>query len=305
MPVNPFAQPDFWFVAIRVALVLLAGFLAVVAAQRGVRPGSTLVARVRSWAIIAPFFVVSLFAGGFFVFLLAAFVALQAAAEYGRLVGLKRRYAWLLVIGSLTGLLVAALAARYLLFLPLGFFAVLTLVPILSGEVRGAHRQVTDTLFGYVYIALPMAYLVFIKGAEPWGLQFLLIVGLAVALSDVAAFVVGSAFKGPKLAPRVSPNKTWAGLAGNFVGAAAGVAILAGLAPDEWTVAGVIALIGVVAIGAVWGDLAESVIKRDFEVKDAGNLIPGFGGMLDRVDSFLFAMPLAYYGLVVANHFAA
>lgn len=302
MPNNPFAHPQFGHVALRVAIVLLVGLAGVALKERGLRPDSTLFLRVRSWAVIAPVFVLALFTGGFFVFLLAAFVALQGSAEYGRMVGLQRRYGWLLVIWSLVGLLVAALARRYFLFLPIGFFFLLTLVPILTGVVEDAHDQVADALYGYLYVGLPMAYLVFIKAAEEWGLQFLLVVGLAVALSDVCAYVVGSTLKGPKLAPKVSPGKTWSGTLGNLLGAALGVGLLAGILPGDWTAPGVAVLVVVLAVGAVWGDLAESFVKRDVAVKDAGTLLPGFGGILDRVDSLLFAMPLGYYALLVANN---
>lgn len=307
MPHNPFTQPDVWYVASRVLGVLAVGlFVVVIAQRRHLRelPRSTLFLRVRSWAVIAPIFLLAMFVGGFLVFLLAAFVALQGAAEYGRIVGLRRRYAWFLCGWILVGLLVAAFSRRYFLFLPLGFFFVLTLGPIVSGEVQDAHRQVATALYGYVYIGLPMAYLVFIKAAETWGRDFLLIVALAVALSDVFAFVVGSALRGPKLAPRVSPGKTWSGTIGNVVGAAVGVAVLGRIIPDAWPVAGVVTLVVVVAVASVWGDLAESFLKRDFALKDAGSLVPGFGGILDRVDSLLFAMPLGYYGLLVANHLA-
>ncbi len=304
---NPLDHPDFWYVATRVAAVLVLGLVAVVLKERrrlGTLSQATLFLRVRSWAVIAPIFALSLFVGGFFVFLLAAFIALQAASEYGRLVGLRRKYAWFLVAWAIVGLLVAALARPYFLFLPLGFFFLLTLAPILTGDVEDAHDQVGDALYGYLYVGLPMAYLVYIKAAEDWGLEFLLLVGLAVALSDVCAFVVGSALRGPKLAPAVSPGKTWSGTLGNLLGAALGFVVLWRIVPEEWSLAGTVTLIVVLAVTSVWGDLAESFLKRDFAVKDAGTMIPGFGGILDRVDSLLFAMPLGYYGLLVADRLA-
>lgn len=74
--------------------------------------------------------------------------------------------------------------------------------------------------------------------------------------------------------------------------------------PEQWTGAGLVAMTLVIAIGAVWGDLTESFVKRDFAVKDAGTLLPGFGGILDRIDSFLLALPLAYYALLAADNLA-
>lgn len=307
MPGNPLADPLFLPVAWRITGVLLAGMVGVALAERtswSQLRRSTLFLRVRSWAVIAPVFVFALFTGGVVVFALAAFIAVQGIREYAEVTGLERRYTAVLVTWSIVGLLIAALARRYFLFLPLGFFFLVTLVPILSGRVRAAHRQVSGALMGYLYVGLPMAYLVFIKAVEVWGLRFLLLVGLAVALSDVGAFVVGSALKGPKLAPTVSPNKTWSGAVGNVTGATLGIAILAVLIPDTWTALGVVVLTVTIAVGAVWGDLVESFVKRDFAVKDAGTMLPGFGGMLDRVDSLLLALPLGYYALLAANNLA-
>jgi phosphatidate cytidylyltransferase len=142
---------------------------------------------------------------------------------------------------------VAALARRWFLFLPLGLFLVTCLAPILTGQTGGAYRQVSGAIFGYLYIGLPMAYLVLVKGAEDWGLEFLL--------------AVGSLFKGPKLAPAVSPDETWRGAADNLVGAALGVAIL-WVAPRPVDRAGIATLIVAVAVGAILGDLIEAFVKR-------------------------------------------
>ncbi|TMD97059.1 MAG: hypothetical protein E6I76_06545 [Chloroflexi bacterium] len=135
----------------------------------------------------------------------------------------------------------------------------------------------------------------------PGSIAVLLVVGVCVALSDVCAFCVGTLVGGPRLAPRVSPNKTVAGAAGNVLGAYLGLAIMAGIAPPEWPVAITLALPVVIAVASIWGDLLESLVKRAFAVKDAGTLVPGFGGILDRIDSLLLAMPLAYLALRLAG----
>jgi phosphatidate cytidylyltransferase len=304
VPRNPFADPLFVPVLIRVAVLLVLGLAAVLVAERKplrVLRRSTLFLRLRTWLWIIPLFLLTLFTGGIVLFVLAVFVTLQAVSEYVRLVGISRRYALLLMLWSVIGLLVAAEARDFFLFLPFGFFVVLTLVPILSGQVEGAARQVAATLFGYVYIGLPMAYLALVKTGEPWGLEFLLVVAVAVGLSDVTAFALGSAVRTPKLATGVSGGKTWSATLGNLAGAVIGIALMAVAFPPEWSLTGVVALAVATGVGSVWGDLTGGFLKRDFAVKDAGSLAFGFGGLLERVDSLLFAAPLGYYALVLAD----
>ena len=129
------------------------------------------------------------------------------------------------------------------------------------------------------------------------GAGMLLVIGLAVALSDVGAFTVGRTLGRHRLAPRLSPNKTWEGLGGNVLGALAGVAAMMYAWPPGvgWPLALVIAAL--IGLGAAWGDLVESAIKREFSAKDAGAWLPGFGGLLDRIDSFIIVVPLVYYAM--------
>jgi phosphatidate cytidylyltransferase len=308
VPRNPFADPAFLPTLGIVALLLVAGIAAVVLAER--RPlrvlrRSTLFVRMRTWLWIAPLFVVCMFAGGFVLFLPAVFVTLQAISEYVRLVGLSRRYALLLMVFSLVGLVVAALARDFFVVLPFGFFIVLTLIPVASGQVEGAARQVAATLFGYVYVGLPMAFLAWVKTGQPWGTQFLLLVAAGVGLSDVTAFAAGIAVRSPRLPARAGGGKTWSATAGNLLGAAAGVAALAVVVADGWNGVQLAALAVATGLGSVWGDLTGAFLKRDFAVKDTGSLLFGFGGLLERVDSLLFAAPLGYYALLLAERLAA
>jgi len=123
------------------------------------------------------------------------------------------------------------------------------------------------------------------------GLETALWLALSVVVTDVAAYAAGRTIGGPKIWPRVSPNKTWAGLVGGMAGSACFGALLAlhiGQAPSLVAVAG-----AVIAIVAQAGDFAESALKRTFDVKDSGRLIPGHGGILDRVDGQVTVLPLA------------
>ena len=304
MPRNPFANPLFLPVFLRVMLLIVVGLAAVLLSQRRslkVWRRSTLFLRARTWFVIGPLFVLAVFIGGFVAFLLATFVVVQGCSEFARIAGIERRYAYLLILWGELGLLVAALARDFFGFLPFGFFIALTLLPILSGQITDAHRQVADTLVGYVFVALPMAYIVLVKSAEPYGLEFLVIVTVAVALSDIAAYATGSALRGRKLMPRVDPTKTWGGVLGNLVGAAVGVGWLWVAVPPEWSVAAVVVLVLVIAFGSVWADLTGSFIQRAFRTEVRSTVILGYGGVLNRVDSLLMAFPLSYFALLLVN----
>jgi phosphatidate cytidylyltransferase len=304
VPRNPFANELFLPVFLRVMLLIVVGLLAVLLAQRRslrVWRRSTLFLRARTWFVIGPLFVLAVFTGGFVAFLLATFVVVQGSSEFVRIAGIDRRYAYLLMIWGEVGLLVAALARDFFGFLPFGFFILLTLVPILSGQVEDAHRQVADTLVGYVFVGLPMAYVVFVNSAEPWGLNFLVIVTVSVAVADIAAYAVGTAVRGPKLVPRLDPDKSWGGVLGSLAGAAVGVALLWVAVPDVWSIAAVVVLVLVIAVGSVWGDLTESFIRTAFRTEARSTLLLGYGGVLDRVDSLLMAVPLCYYALILVD----
>jgi phosphatidate cytidylyltransferase len=304
VPRNPFGNELFLPVFLRVVLLIVVGLLAVLVAQRRslrVWRRSTLFLRARTWFVIGPLFVVAVFTGGFVAFLLATFVVVQGSSEFVRIAGIERRYAYLLILWGEVGLLVAALARDFFPFLPVGFFILLTLVPILSGVIQDADRQVADTLVGYVFVGLPMAYIVFVNSAESWGLNFLVIVTVSVAVADIAAYAVGTALRGPKLVPRVDPSKTWGGVLGSLIGASIGVALLWPVVPDEWSIAAVVVLVLVVAVGSVWGDLTESFIRIAFRTEARSTLLLGYGGVLDRVDSLLMAFPLCYYALILVG----
>jgi phosphatidate cytidylyltransferase len=303
---DPFDHPLFAPSTLRIGGLLVTGALVVLLVER--KPWqelrqTTLFKRVFSWSVMAPTFLIAIFVGGPVGLLIIIYLIIQGLAEYARLVGIQRRYGWLLVFAGVATPILTGLLSPYFLFAPLAFFVLVTLVPVFSGEVEGAHLQVTSALFGFVYIPFFLSYLVFIRIAELRGLEILLLVGISVALSDVFAFAVGSLVGGPRLAPNVSPNKTWAGLGGNFLGAFAGWALMWFAIPDEWSVTTRIIAPTVVALAAVWGDLIESFFKRDFAVKDAGDLLPGFGGLLDRIDSLLVALPISYYAIVITQHF--
>ncbi len=155
-------------------------------------------------------------------------------------------------------------------------------------------RHLAFSALGWGYIAWFLGHLVLIGRLNTIGAGILLVVGLSVALSDVGAFVVGKAFGRHKLAPSLSPNKTVEGVVGNIVGAVVGTGVMAFALPEQHRWLLFVTLPLVIAVGSVWGDLLESSIKREFAAKDAGAWLPGFGGLLDRIDSLIVVAPLVY-----------
>jgi phosphatidate cytidylyltransferase len=137
-----------------------------------------------------------------------------------------------------------------------------------------------------------------VEGTADLGRSWLLFAILVTFAVDTGAYLVGHAVGSRPLAPSISPNKTWEGSAGGFISAVAAAMVL-GLVFDlgvpVWQQAVIGAVVGVVA---QWGDLIESKLKRLADVKDAGSIIPGHGGLLDRLDSMLLSLPAVYFLVV-------
>ncbi|MDQ3991195.1 MAG: phosphatidate cytidylyltransferase [Actinomycetota bacterium] len=137
----------------------------------------------------------------------------------------------------------------------------------------------------------------------PAGRDVLLaVVGLTV-LYDVCAYAIGSVWGNRALAPSISPRKSWEGVIGaTLVLLVVGLSLLPLLDPFRNQPAITVGLALVIAVAATFGDLVESALKRDLGVKDMGSILPGHGGILDRIDSLLFAAPAAWYFLrIVAS----
>ena len=166
--------------------------------------------------------------------------------------------------------------------------AIAIVVAVCAGVAETRMPSAAWCVTGTLWIALPCLALLWLdRGGAISGRAALLWLFAIVWASDIGAYTFGRLIGGPKLAPALSPNKTWAGAFGSlFCAALVGWAI-AGLLGAP---AGRVVLTSlIVAVGAQLGDLAESAVKRRFGVKDSGNLIPGHGGLLDRLDSLLTA----------------
>ncbi|MCC6174516.1 MAG: phosphatidate cytidylyltransferase [Chloroflexi bacterium] len=296
--VSSFASPLVWPLARTLGGVLLAGLLLLlVLERRHLRElhRRVLFQRWAVWAVIAPVYSLAVLGGPLTLGLLVALLVFQGLREYSRLVSLPPLYRTVLLVLGLAALPLALLSPTALFeTLPL-LLVVGTLQPLVTQDVRAGVRTFALAAFGYAYLPLLLVHLLLVERWLPGGAGILLVLGLATALSDVGAFTVGKLCGRHSLSPILSPNKTWEGVLGNALGAAVGTALLADVLPASLPFGIVAALPVVVAVGAVWGDLLESLIKREFGVKDAGAWLPGFGGLLDRADSLIVTAPLVYH----------
>lgn len=163
-------------------------------------------------------------------------------------------------------------------------------------------RDMMRAYFAFVYVAVLLSFVLQIRAMEA-GLLLAFFVLISSWINDIFAYFVGSAIGKHKFSPKVSPNKSVEGFVGGVLGAGL-IGFLYGMVFDQYIpfssiYCGIIAALG--AIPAVIGDLAASAIKRDNEIKDYSNLIPGHGGIVDRIDSILFTAPIIYYLVEVFN----
>ena len=237
-----------------------------------------------------------------------AVVALAALWEWGGLAGLTDRVALVVFMGC-SVLYLAVLGAAeasglaFALTVPAALFW-LVLTPVLMARrnrpvAPSAEMSIPLVIAGPVRIGATWAALVALHRTVPAGPEICLFLLVMVWVVDSAAYFTGRRFGRHKLAPGISPGKTIEGVAGALVAAAILGATYALSGRPDVPVGGFVLLCAVVALVSVTGDLLESVVKRRHGVKDSGDLLPGHGGVLDRIDSLAAAAPLFYVGISV------
>jgi phosphatidate cytidylyltransferase len=259
---------------------------------------SNLVLRVASTAVLVPVALGVIYWGGWLFLLICAAAAGGLLAEWTRL-----------VTGSPDSrVLVSGLAALLLAFLLTGFgepaaaAGIIVIGAVLAGGAMAAwprrfpaRNPIGWGVGGVLYAGVTFLGPAVLRQDPQMGLIAVLFLAATVWSTDIFAYCVGRAIGGPLLWPRVSPNKTWAGVVGGLVGGvAAGTLVAYASGVGRLGVVGAIALL--LSILTQAGDLFESAVKRRFGAKDASTLIPGHGGLMDRLDGFLVA---AFVALVI------
>jgi len=243
--------------------------------------------RVLSAVVLLPIVIAILYAGGLVFALFMALAAVLMALEWDQLTGSEGALGWNGV--TLASGLILALTLSYFGRVEWAFLALFLIALFLALIGQILDRGIVWPVIGLFWLGLPSLALIWLRMSEQ-GMLVVSLLFLSVWSCDTGAYFAGRGIGGPKLAPRISPKKTWAGLFGGMLAAAGASGLLAVFAGFGSFV--VFSLLGaVLALISQFGDLAESSVKRRFKVKDSGTLIPGHGGILDRVDGLLFASP--------------
>ena len=251
--------------------------------------------RILVVAVLLPAVLGLVYLGGWWLWVLALVAGLIALHELYRMTRSLRPP----VLAGFTGLALALLGAQLggLAWMTGGFLATIALAFVLKGISETRQSLVVAiavTVFGVAWIGLGLGHALLIRAIPEHGRLAVFTVMLAVFASDTAAYFTGLAIGRHRMAPVLSPGKTWEGLVGGTIVAVL-VPFFALYHQHFLTVGESIALGVVIAIVAPLGDLFESALKRDMNVKDTGRLLAGHGGMLDRIDALLFTSIASYY----------
>jgi len=293
---NPLTDPLFLPSFKIVCVLFVFGFgLVLFFARKDLKAGLTgeLGKRFIGWMLITPLFLIATFVGGLVAAVILLLFFYRVVIEYVRVVGVERPYAvYLYVLIPLTFVIAQFLPALFFT-LPAGSILLLTLVPILARRIDDLYLQLSFAGRGYLYLVWSVGHVILLKQLGGPGLVML--AGVGVALSDVMQYTVGKLIGRHVISPEVNPRKAWEGLLGTFVGAGAAVALFSFALPSQFALPHKIALAFIIGLGAVWGDLMSSLVKRVAGTKDWGDILPGHGGLLDRANSMVVVIPLVYY----------
>lgn len=263
----------------------------------------SLTSRVASAAIALPVLIVAVSVGGVWFSALVAIAAGIAGWEISTVVGIRNRA------------LVATVAAGSTALIAAGYFvatqtAVASLVApiVLVGALAGllALQRLRTPGNDFMRAALVIAAIAYAGGLlfhapllrnGEAGMEWVLFLLAVTFATDTGAYIVGRAFGKRPLAPSISPSKTWEGAAGGTLAALAAGFIAYLFMATQTPVWQVVILAGIASLAGQLGDLAESKFKRVFDAKDSGWIMPGHGGILDRLDSIVFSLPVVYYAV--------
>jgi phosphatidate cytidylyltransferase len=243
--------------------------------------------RLLSAAVIIAVIAVGLYFGGYVWAGLAAVVFGVTYREWEQMITLRP-------LAPLGMVLIALLAIGTIAYPAFGPLATIgSAIAAIVVALFGGKALIPWRIGGLIYFALTIIAALGMRGTGPAGLVAGWYLGVVIASNDTGAYFVGRVLGGPKLAPMISPAKTISGAVGGWViGTLAGTAFWMIFTPSPWWIG--LLLTGVLGLAGQSGDLAESAIKRTFRIKDSGDIIPGHGGFMDRLDSVAAGLLLVF-----------
>ena len=282
-----------WGVLIAAAIPLAA--LTPVRRRRGelVKPMWT---KYAAWFLMAAAVSVPMALGRLWLQIMFLLLSLYAFEEFARAVGLwkERGHMWLARIAILL-VYVPVLSSWYGLFMAMAAYLIILVFafPIMLDKYEGMIQRTCLTILGVIYCGWFLGHVAFLANIES-GAALVLAFLLVVVANDAGAYLIGSSIGRRRLAPNLSPKKTVAGALGGIV-ITIGMMFVVRFALCGISVAHTILLGFLLSIGGTCGELAMAMIKRDVQIENTGSLIPGHGGLLDRLDSVLFTAPIFFH----------
>jgi phosphatidate cytidylyltransferase len=253
--------------------------------QAAVAPGRNLLLRIAAALVLAPLGIALAYAGGWWWAGLVTLAAIGLFVEWLAMTSATRN-----VPVTVTGVIALTLVAPFLVLGNVNAALVVLALGLVAVTFRASEPRIW-AIAGFLYAAAAQMAAVAVRLDKAQGFSAIMLVLLVVWATDIGGYFAGRGIGGPKLWPRVSPNKTWAGAVGGF---AISLLVALGFSLLGYGKAGpFLVLAAILSIAAQCGDLFESAVKRHFGVKDSSHIIPGHGGILDRLDGFVAAIVLA------------
>jgi phosphatidate cytidylyltransferase len=308
---NPFNNPVGVPMLERLAILYAIAVVILLVMKRGdfaAAWSSNIGRRIIGWLILTPLFFFGTFAGCIPGVIMLWLFMFGAVLEYAKIAKLDKSFRAALIVLSLVSVLVADYYTKLFYSLPLIYFLIITPVAIRLNKPERSFEQAAFSMYGAIWLLFSLSHLVLLTRLSlhfdnSHALTFLVI--FAVAMADIGGFVFGKLFHHfglldeYKVADKLSPNKTYIGTLGYIIGAMAGIGFFyfaVGSYLHLWQWAIVAVVIGVFSFA---GGLTHSYFKRYFGVKDSGTIIPGHGGIMDRIDSISRVGVILYYFLIV------
>lgn len=268
--------------------------------------------RLRSSIILVILTVLVLYIGGPFSAFVIGLVSLKGIQELLRVYALdKSRFAWAAYITTILYYLLLVLDKKDLIMPLIILYLLVVLALYVFAFPKFKDGAVMQTFLSFFYVSVMLSYVYQIRDITPHGLVYVILIYVSSWGNDTCAYLVGRKIGKHKMAPELSPNKSVegaiAGILGSGVfGAVFGVIFCRFILDGTMQIPIILIFAVIGALGAfpaIIGDLAASAIKRNNDIKDYGNLIPGHGGILDRFDSIIFTAPIVYYLIMFMSRF--